>query len=183
MIRRKTQTILLDAGHGGRDAGARVKGPNGYVVEKDFALNLVKQVGEKLSVLGHTVLYTRAGDEYPSISERVASAKNRKVEMLISIHGDMYYAGKPPKYTSVLFHVKRPTEKKLANCIAQDLEKTAKGKIRVAPDSERGSLMILRESTCPAVTIEIGDMIRASEPEKQEQIVDAIVQGVQKYLG
>ncbi len=182
-MRRKSITILLDAGHGGRDAGARVKGPKGYVVEKDFTLALTKQVGETLAILGHTVHYTRTEDSVPELRARLVEAQKIKPDLLISIHGDVMMGDKPLPHSSLLFHEKRPAERKLADNIAKSLEQSAQEKTRVASDSSRGSLMMLRESPCPAATIEIGDMIRASQPEKQAKIVDAIVQGVQKYLG
>jgi N-acetylmuramoyl-L-alanine amidase len=183
-ITKKSLTILLDAGHGGRDAGARVNSPKGMsVVEKDFTLALAKRVGEKLTAAGHTVQYTRTNDAYPSLPERIATAKTRKAELLLCIHGDTAQGGKPLSYSSIVFHVKRPAEKKLAECIATSLEQGALEKIRVGSDETRGSLMMLRESPCPAAMIEIGDMPKASVPATQEKIAEAIVQGVQKYLG
>jgi N-acetylmuramoyl-L-alanine amidase len=181
-IMKKSITILLDAGHGGRDAGAKVKSKQGGVVEKDFTLALAKRIGEKLTLAGHTVQYTRTGNEYPSLPERIVMAKAQKAELLLSIHGDSRFGGKPLPQSSIMFHVKRPAEKKLADSIATSLEQGAQEKTRVAPDDSRGSLMMLRESPCPAAMIEIGDMPKASVPATQEKIAEAIVQGVVKYL-
>jgi N-acetylmuramoyl-L-alanine amidase len=185
ITKKSMMTIMLDAGHGGRDAGGTVRNGKSVVVEKDFTLALAKQVGEKLTLLGHTVHYTRTEDTYPDLPARIVEVKKYNADLLISIHGDMITERKLLPYSSVVFHVKRDAERKLADTIAQNLEKSAGEKTRVFSDSNRAptGLFILRNSPCKAAMIEIGDMIRASQPEKQTKIVDAIVQGVQKYLG
>jgi N-acetylmuramoyl-L-alanine amidase len=178
----KSAVIVLDAGHGGRDEGAKVKGPSGVVIEKAFTLALVKKIGEQLTAAGHTVVYTRTSDDYPTLAQRLVFVRAQKPSLLISIHGDMVMGSNPSPMSTVSFHVKRPAEKKLAEGIADSLMNNAQEKTTVQSDSYRGSLMMLRESPCPAAMITIGDMPKVSRPEVQTRVVDAIVAGIKGYI-
>ena len=59
-------TIMLDAGHGGRDPGAVFNGRQ----EKDDTLRLTLAIGEILQNNGVDVEYTRTTDAYTSPYER-----------------------------------------------------------------------------------------------------------------
>ena len=54
--------IVIDAGHGGYDAGATYNGRR----EKDDTLALALAVGEILEAQGYDVVYTRTDDVYDS---------------------------------------------------------------------------------------------------------------------
>ncbi len=90
-------TIILDAGHGGRDPGAIGEtdnnGVSGLVYEKDITLALVQQVGAILHELYQDIqiAYTRTGDEYVSLGERTHYANSLpytdgKSKIFVSIH-------------------------------------------------------------------------------------------------
>lgn len=78
-------TIILDAGHGGRDPGAR--GWNGNW-EKDIALAITLKLGYELekSLPGVKLIYTRKGDTYPTLYERSDIANSNKGDLFISVH-------------------------------------------------------------------------------------------------
>jgi N-acetylmuramoyl-L-alanine amidase len=75
-------TVVLDAGHGGHDAGAR--GVYGY--EKNYALAMVLAVREALVKRGFKVVLTRSNDTFLSLSSRVAVANRTPNSIFISIH-------------------------------------------------------------------------------------------------
>lgn len=75
-------TVVLDAGHGGHDSGA--KGVYGY--EKSYALAMVYAVREALVKRGFKVVLTRTGDTFLSLSSRVAVANKTPNSIFISIH-------------------------------------------------------------------------------------------------
>lgn len=75
-------TVVLDAGHGGHDAGAR--GVYGY--EKDFALKMAMAVRTALMQRGFKVILTRANDTFLTLGGRVAIANQTPKSIFISLH-------------------------------------------------------------------------------------------------
>jgi N-acetylmuramoyl-L-alanine amidase len=75
---------MLDAGHGGRDPGARAGG----ITEKQFTLAMAKRNGAQLQKNGFTVLYTRSGNKYLSLQDRPNLANEKKADLFISIHAN-----------------------------------------------------------------------------------------------
>lgn len=78
----KFDTVVIDASHGGQDAGAR--GVYGY--EKDFALKMSIAVGAALKQRGFKVVMTRATDAFVSQEERVNISNATSKSILISLH-------------------------------------------------------------------------------------------------
>jgi N-acetylmuramoyl-L-alanine amidase len=75
-------TVVIDAGHGGHDAGAR--GVYGY--EKDFALKMAHVMKAELTRRGFKVVMTRTTDIFISLSGRVAIANNTPNCIFLSLH-------------------------------------------------------------------------------------------------
>ncbi len=79
-------TIVLDAGHGGRDPGTR--GING-TKEKDIVLDITKRLGKLLEKnLKLDVKYTRLTDKFVPLWERTRYANSVKGKLFISIHAN-----------------------------------------------------------------------------------------------
>ncbi|MGE4263850.1 MAG: N-acetylmuramoyl-L-alanine amidase [Desulfovibrio sp.] len=76
------RTIMLDAGHGGKDPGAQGNG----LVEKDVNLRMALVLGSVLKKRGFNVIYTRTTDDFLSLDERTALANAKKVDLFVSIH-------------------------------------------------------------------------------------------------
>ena len=76
------QTIVLDAGHGGKDTGS--KGAIGH--EKIFALRLTVLIKEELERRQFRVKMTRTGDDEISLTERVAYANRISDAIFVSLH-------------------------------------------------------------------------------------------------
>ena len=79
-------SIMLDAGHGGRDPGAVYAGRQ----EAEDALRLTLAVGEILQNHGFDVEYTRTTDVYESPFEKAMEANEAKVDYFVSIHRNSY---------------------------------------------------------------------------------------------
>jgi N-acetylmuramoyl-L-alanine amidase len=78
------RTLVIDAGHGGDDLGA--KGTGG-TTEKDVTLAVARRLkGAVEARLGLRVLMTRDDDRAVAVSDRTAMANNSKADMLISLH-------------------------------------------------------------------------------------------------
>lgn len=82
-ITQKPFTVVLDAGHGGRDPGKKISG----VQEKDIALKVVKKLGVLLEKHKDIkVIYTRTTDKFLPLDERAAIANKAKADLFVSIH-------------------------------------------------------------------------------------------------
>lgn len=79
------KTIVIDAGHGGKDPGAI--GPGG-TNEKDVALAVALKLGEyiKASFPDVNVIYTRKTDVFVELHERAEIANKNKADLFIAIH-------------------------------------------------------------------------------------------------
>lgn len=82
----KRKTIILDAGHGGKDPGAlAVNGAQ----EKSVTLAAVKQLAEALKATGrYNVVMTRGDDTFIPLEQRVEIARKAKADLFLSIHAD-----------------------------------------------------------------------------------------------
>ncbi len=80
----KIKTIVLDAGHGGKDGSTR----GDYSTEKDVALKTALRLGKLIeeNLKDVKVVYTRTEDVFVPLYERIALANNVKADLFISIH-------------------------------------------------------------------------------------------------
>ncbi|MBT5354567.1 MAG: N-acetylmuramoyl-L-alanine amidase [Flavobacteriales bacterium] len=87
----KIKTIVLDAGHGGKDPGNL--GTGRYKEnEKEIALKVTLMIGEYISEAfpDLKVLYTRIDDSYPTLRGRTDFANDNNADLFISIHCDAF---------------------------------------------------------------------------------------------
>ncbi len=76
-------TVMLDAGHGGRDPGA-IGGKNVYEAERNLAL--VYKIKAELECTGATVVLTRTNDTEMSAESRCSIMRNKAPDLCVSIH-------------------------------------------------------------------------------------------------
>lgn len=76
-------TVMVDAGHGGKDPGARGVGG---LYEKNVTLEVAKLLGKRLERMGFEVLYTRSQDKFVPLEVRTAMANARKADLFVSVH-------------------------------------------------------------------------------------------------
>lgn len=76
------RTVVLDAGHGGHDSGA--KGPRG--IEKEAALDVVLRAKRLLEQNGYTVHLTRSRDVFIPLEQRAAIANKFPNAIFVSVH-------------------------------------------------------------------------------------------------
>ena len=80
-------TIVLDAGHGGKDPGACIK--NCKIKEKDITLSITKKLGHILEQkYNMNVIYTRDDDRFIKLQDRTKIANDNKAKIFISIHAN-----------------------------------------------------------------------------------------------
>jgi N-acetylmuramoyl-L-alanine amidase len=81
-------TVVIDAGHGGEDPGAR--GRRG-TVEKDITLLIAQRLKALVDAEpGIRAVLTRDGDYYLSLQARVEKARAVKADLFVSVHADAF---------------------------------------------------------------------------------------------
>ncbi len=82
----KIKTIVIDAGHGGKDSGCLGKHSN----EKNVALSISLKLGKYIedNIPGVKVIYTRKTDVFLELYERAKIANEAKADLFICIHAN-----------------------------------------------------------------------------------------------
>lgn len=80
----QNRIVVLDAGHGGKDCGAKI----GKVCEKTLTLNISKKATEILKKRGYKVFATRTNDKYLNLTDRTKMANDKNADIFISIHAN-----------------------------------------------------------------------------------------------
>ena len=88
----KQFTLVIDAGHGGKDAGAVGKKAKEKTINLNVALAFGKLVKEKCPEV--KVIYTRSTDKFVSLKERAAIANRNNADLFVSIHTNAVARGK-----------------------------------------------------------------------------------------
>ena len=85
-------TLVIDAGHGGHDAGA----VGAYSKEKDINLRVALAIGKLVEENCHNVkvVYTRKTDVFIPLQRRADIANNNKADLFISVHTNALPAGR-----------------------------------------------------------------------------------------
>ena len=85
-------TLVIDAGHGGHDAGAR----GAISMEKNINLSVALQFGRYVEkyMPEVRVIYTRKTDRFVSLIERANIANRANADLFISVHTNALPAGK-----------------------------------------------------------------------------------------
>lgn len=169
------KTVIIDAGHGGEDPGAVYMGRR----EKDDALALALEVGEKLEEAGVGVVYTRTNDVYDTPLEKARIANRSGADYFVSIHRNAMPVPGSASGIEVLVYEDYGTPAALAENISRELEKTGLTDLGV---KERPGLIVLRRTRMPAVLVEAGfidnERDNAFFDENLERMAQAIADGV-----
>ena len=197
-IRAAFPTVVIDAGHGGRDDGARSNG----LIEKDLTIDVATRTDTLLKQFGFQTVMTRSGDNYLSLPERAAVANGIENAIFVSIHFnhasggsgiETFYASQkvPPEnaWTWVGFFNK-------PNVAALDNGETLAGFIQASmimrtEATNRGirgrPLYVVRHTRCPAALVECGFISNPFEARLigntayRDRLAKAIAEGVMNY--
>jgi N-acetylmuramoyl-L-alanine amidase len=182
-------TIMIDAGHGGTDAGAIQDG----LKEKDITLSIATVLKQKAEASGYKVVMSRSTDVTVGVKNRATLANEEKVDLLISIHvnseekdatknGIEYFVGK----NNNLAYAKQSL---LAGSnIANALKEISAINTHTEPQSREVGIWILKATNCPSVLVELGyisndkDMQFITSKDNQNLIAEKMLTGITKYM-
>jgi len=175
------QTIVIDAGHGGRDAGSI--GQN-ETLEKDVTLKLVKQIESELKIrTGATIILTRDGDEKIELGDRVKIAEENNADLFVSIHFDAFFTNDAEGITTYYY---KESDQQLASLIHEHLFKT--GLEARNRGINTGDYTVLSENSQPSLLLELGyisnekDEARINSEQFHADTAKNIVGGMIDYL-
>ena len=179
--------ILVDAGHGGTDGGARAK--DSGVWEKELNLQTALALKSLLETDGAAVIMTRETDMQYSenkradLTARLNLAKEGGADMVISIHMNEYRTRRESG-PQVFYRAGQEDSRLLAGCVQAALINTLNPpKKRVAM---AGDYFILSLDV-PSVLVECGFISNSAEeallrtPEYREKVAQAIRDGIVEY--
>ncbi len=104
----KINTIVIDAGHGGKDPGAI--GKKAY--EKKIALSIALKLGNYIetNLKGIKVIYTRKTDVFIELFKRAEIANANNAQVFISIHVNSLKSSKPTGTSTFVMGVHKSEE-------------------------------------------------------------------------
>jgi N-acetylmuramoyl-L-alanine amidase len=93
-------TVVIDAGHGGKDLGAKSAD---NILEKDITLAICQKVKELNSNNTIEIILTREDDVFMSLREKTSFAKERNADIFISVH--LAGTAQPTEKSGISFYV------------------------------------------------------------------------------
>lgn len=154
------KTIILDAGHGGRDSGSK----GNALIEKDYNLDLARRVRVELEENDFEVVMTRTKDEYLTLTRRTEIGNGTHNAAFISLHANAH--AKPEERGFETWYPKARSEKdpegnrrtlsrQFAEYVQKELAKEL-GDLSLDRGIREANYRVLRDTTHPAVLIETG---------------------------
>jgi len=179
-----SKIIVLDAGHGGKDTGAR--SPYDGVNEKDLALKLIQKLKRKLEGAGFKVVLTREDDTYVGLYDRANIANSLNASAFLSIHLNSNTSAKP--YGVEMLYVPDSSRDNagFASILESEVCKATGANKRGTV--QRPELVVIRETKMPAVLSELGFLSNANEEQLllnedyQDKLIQGLFNAITKYL-
>lgn len=188
-------TVIIDAGHGGRDGGASTESG---VLEKDLNLAVALKLRDLVATLDADVVMTRETDvmlasessqhkKRDDLNARLNMARERENCIFVSIHMNKFPV---EKYSGLQVYYSGNNEESLA--LAEAIQERAgeflrKGNARTVKKAD-SSIYILHHIEAPAVLVECGFLSNPEEAallcteEYQNKLAAVIFAAVAEYV-
>ena len=203
--RPRIRRIVIDAGHGGKDSGAR---NDAYgLLEKNLTLDVARRLKALLERSGFEIVMTRDSDVYIPLAQRPKVANRAKADLFVSLHfnaagstsaaGFESYALTPQYQASSKYP--RPTSKDAKRyagneqdpwnaLITYHLERSLVKRLG-GPDRgmKRARWSVLKDLECPGVLTELGFVSHAETAKKlrspafRQTLAQSLYEGIVAY--
>lgn len=197
--------IVIDAGHGGNDGGAR---QNGHL-EKYLTLDLAFRLQKLLKQSGLRTAMTRSSDVYVSLEERVRLAHKHRDAVFVSLHFNsdrtpgtagietFYSSRKVPldddDWTWVGLFKKDALQPQAPLDSGEMLAASIQAALTTRTDSRNRGVrardyFVVRHTRCPAVLVEGGFLTNSFEAQLiatdgyRERLAQGLTEGILEYL-
>ena len=171
-------TIVVDAGHGGHDSGARGKQSS----EKNHTLDIARRLRDELARRGATVLMTRDGDYFVTLQGRADFANSRRADLFVSVHID---AAPNAKATGTTTYYWTATSQLLAREMQNEM---AKASGLPSKGVRQARFFVVRNTWMPSVLLECCYISNQREekllldPNFRQRLANGAAQGVSNYI-
>lgn len=175
------QTIVIDAGHGGKDPGAI----NGTYKEADAALDISYLLAEELIKKGYKAIMTRSDDTFIELYDRCKISNYHNADLFISIHLNAS-TNKSAYGIETWCHTNSIRGNQFASIVQNALIGELQARDRGVKQSS--GLCVLKHTKAPAILIETGFISNDDERKKlfdseyQKQIIKAIIRAIDRFF-
>ncbi len=182
------KTILVDAGHGGADGGARARDSGAW--EKDVNLQAALALRDALEDAGARVVMTRETDraydrnKRKDLTARLELARENRADLLVSVHMNEYRSRKEAG-PQVFYRAGQEQSQLLAGAVQDAMNRALRP--RRAREAHSGDYFIL-SLELPSILTEWGFLSNAEEeallltPAYRKQAAQAVRDGIIEYF-
>jgi N-acetylmuramoyl-L-alanine amidase len=171
-------TVVVDAGHGGKDQGASRAG----VREKDLTLSIAHQLRAALQARGVTVHMTRSQDTFLPLSTITSISNGHRPDAFVSVHIN---ASTNPAINGIETYYYHGRSIPLAKSVHRQLVATQG---RADRGTRRARFYVINHTPHPAILCEVGYISNTNERQQllpqanHARMANAIADGVVRYL-
>ena len=173
-------SVIIDAGHGGKDPGAKADGAQ----EKDLTLKIVNQLAETLEGLGFIALMTRNDDSFLSLQDRIDKVNNSDANIALTVH--VNYHNNEQLNGITFYHIKdEEKNQRLCETLMDAFQQYQW--MEVNPLSN-ANFLILQKAEIPIAHIETGymsnpkDLQTLTDPDFLNDYCNRIAEALQAYI-
>ena len=171
------RTVVIDAGHGGRDLG----GQWGRVYEKHLALDTSVRLEKHLKSMGYRTVMTRRGDYFLTLPQRCQIANRYRDAIFVSVHFN-YTWKQDVSGLETFYH--NSEGQKIANQVQNCLIRYTRA---IDRDEKFARFYVIRNTNMPSILVEGGFVSNEAERNRmksarfREALARAIADGIQRY--
>ncbi|HET6995629.1 MAG TPA: N-acetylmuramoyl-L-alanine amidase, partial [Chitinophagaceae bacterium] len=188
-------TIVIDAGHGGVDPGA--KSPDNRFTEAEINLAIAKMIKALAGEYNINVVMTRENDHLPGdateitkgLENRVKIANNINPFVLVSIHLNSSLSQDKKEFSGVDAFISKNKydayNEKLASAILGEIAGIYRTRMEI--QNRDHGVFVLENTSCPSILLECGyishpdDIAFITSHPNQEKMARAILAGIVKF--
>jgi N-acetylmuramoyl-L-alanine amidase len=174
--------VVIDAGHGGGDNGARSRYAGR---EKDLALDVAMRLQPKLKAAGFETVMTRSSDRFIPLDTRARISNRQRNALFVSVHFN--YSPNSGAQGAEVYYKSSCSAKTARNILNQITAIRGTGSRGV----KTANFRVLKKAQYPAVLVECGFLTNRYEGRRcgsgayREALAEAIARGlvIQRYGG
>lgn len=190
IVQPKSEVIVVDAGHGGKDAGTSSTLYN--YEEKRLTLETAFLVCDSLKKLGYKTILTRDHDTFVPLDTRAEIANTLQADLFVSVHYN-HSSSEDVEGVEVYYYKENKTPPSQRILESKELGREVLRKIITHTSAasrgvKQANFAVVRETKMPAILIEAGFLSNPNERHKikdqkyQHTLAQGIAHGIDHYL-